>query len=295
MLYSSLIFGLTNVALLATFSDATKPGLPNIVFVLGDDQGQYAVGYNNPEIISPNLNDLAATGIILDQHYTYQYCSPTRTSLLTGRWPFKAAGTKDNIALTDIDGVDLGFTFLPQRLKEAGYATHHVGKWHLGFADFRYTPTARGFDTSDGFFSGDQYHFNQTDSTSGPCPNHPITSEIFVNGVVDKSLQGIHDTYRFNNTAIRIINEHAAKYGLNDVPLYLYLAFNSPHSPIEVDEEYYNLYPQIDYPLQRTFYGMVTEVDYAVGDIVKALKNTGLWENTLFIYAGDNGSPVSPT
>ena len=113
--------------------------------------------------------------------------------------------------------------------------------------------------------------------------------------VVGKSLQGIHDTYRFNSTAIRIIHEHAAKYGVNDVPLYLYLAFNSPHAPIEVDEGYYNLYPQITYPLQKTFYGMVTEVDYAVGDVVKALKKTGLWENTLFVYASDNGSPVSPT
>lgn len=273
---------------------ATKP---NIVFLLIDDIGRYDVGYNNPTVLTPNMNELAANGIILDQHYTYQVCSPTRTALLTGRWPFKAAGTKNNLQPTDIDGVNLGFTFLPERLKEAGYATHHVGKWHLGYADYRYTATARGFDTSDGFFLGDQYHFNQTDNTPGgkACPNHPVTSEIFKNGVVQKQLKGIHNTFRFNTTAIETINSHAQKYGTDSVPLFLYLAYNSPHSPIEVDQEYYDLYPNIDYPLQRTYYGMISEVDRSIGDVVRALKSTGLWENTILVFGGDNGGTASPT
>ena len=273
---------------------ATKSGLPNIVFLLTDDQGLNAVGYNNPQVLTPNIDSLATSGIILEQHYTYQYCSPTRTAFLTGRWPFKAAGTKNNIRATEIDGVHLGFTFLPQRLKEAGYATHHVGKWHQGFADFRFTPTARGFDTSDGFFGGGQHHFNQSNTGPSVCPSNRIIKNIFKNGVVQKQLQGIHDTDRFTDTALDIINTHGATFGADGPPLFLFFAHNSPHSPIEVAQKYADLYPDISYPLQKTLYGMISQVDESIGKVVQALKTQGLWDNTVLVFSADNGSPVSP-
>ena len=284
----------TIFALSSGFVIATKPGLPNFVFLLADDLGQFEIGYNNPQVITPNINNLAASGVTLLQHYTYQYCSPTRTALLTGRYPYKAAGTRTNIAGPDIDGPSLGFTFLPQRLKEAGYATHHVGKWHLGFADYRYTATARGFDSSDGFFTGAQNHFNQTTLELLPaqCSNvstYPNSFEIFVNGAVDYNLIGEHNTYRFKQRAVNIINEHVQTHGLNSVPLFLYVPFNTPHRPIQADQEYKDLYPGISYNLQRTVFGMVSDLDFAVGDIVAALKTTGLWENTILVWTSDNG------
>lgn len=167
-----------------------------------------------------------------------------------------------------------------------------MGKWHLGFADFRYTPTARGFDTSDGFFTGQQYHFNQ--SGIGLLCGGSYT-EIFKDGVVRADLQGVHDTTRFNATAISIIENHVKEHGIHQDPLFLYVAYNTPHSPIEVDDYYYNLYPSITYVKQRTFYGMVSELDDSVGAIVGALKDHHLWNNTLLVFAGDNGSPIAHT
>lgn len=218
--------------------------------------------------------------------------------MLTGRYPYKSAGTKTNLKPADIDGVNLGFTFLPQRLKEAGYATHHVGKWHLGFADYRYTPTARGFDSSDGFFGSSQKHFNQTSLETSPYPQckanpiYPYTYDIYVNGVVDKTLNGISDTYRFKTKAVNVINQHVADNGLNNVPLFLYVPFNTPHRPLEVEEEYRALYPDITFGIQKTVYGMVSNLDDAVGDIVAALKSSGLWENTILVWTSDNGAPI---
>lgn len=81
---------------------ATKAGLPNLVFLLADDFGHYSVGYNNPDILTPHINNLATNGITLLEHYTYMFCSPTRTSLLTGRWPFKAAGVRNNLNPSEI-------------------------------------------------------------------------------------------------------------------------------------------------------------------------------------------------
>eukprot|EP01036_Dinobryon_divergens_P030734 gene30734-40023_t len=125
-----------------------------------------------------------------------------------------------------------------ERLKEAGYATHHVRKWHLGFADYCYTLTVRGFDTTDGFFIGAQKHFNQTSLEMITYPqckenlNYPYTNEIYVHGVVNAGLQGISGTICFKTKAVNIINQHVADHGLNNVSVFLYASFNTPHRPI---------------------------------------------------------------
>ena len=132
------------------------PVKPNIVFVLVDDWGFAEVGFRDQKIKSPNLDDLAKTGLVLNRHYVYMFCSPSRASLLTGRWPHHVHqwNIKQNVTL----GLNINMTMLPAKLKQAGYSTHMVGKWHEGFFDPAFLPVNRGFDTSSGFLSGGENH-----------------------------------------------------------------------------------------------------------------------------------------
>ena len=154
----------TLVLLLATIfvrdNGATAQTIkPNIVFVLVDDWGYADVGFRNPAIKSPNYDNLAKTGLVLDRHYVYRYCSPSRASFLTGRWPHHAH--QWNIFPNDAAvGLNLNMTALPAKLKQAGYSTHLVGKWHEGFFKKDYLPVNRGFDTSSGFLNGAEDHMN---------------------------------------------------------------------------------------------------------------------------------------
>ena len=295
----------------------TAPPPPNFVFILADDLGQYSIGYNNPEILTPAIDNLATTGVILNEFYVYMYCSPsrlvllihctsywlnhhlTRASFLTGRYPWKAEGIRTNLEplANSVEGTNLGFTFLPQRLKQKGYATHHIGKWHQGHADYRYTPTSRGFDTTYGFLAGEEDHFTQAlDPLDQGCGFSNTIYDNWVDGAPAAELLGGSNDQKFTSRATDIIHSHAANYGTSgQVPLFIYLAYNSPHSPIQALERYQNLYPAITYPLQKTFYGMLSSLDEGVKNVTIALQKTGLWSNTIFIWQADNGSPIAPT
>ena len=102
---------------------------PHIVFTLVDDLGYNGVGYNNPEVQTPTIDALAASGVKLDGFYTYKVCAPARGSFLTGRFPYKLAATRTNFAyFQTLEGLDLSYTLLPQKLQRLGYATAMVGK-----------------------------------------------------------------------------------------------------------------------------------------------------------------------
>ena len=152
------------VALLSVISlsralSVPPPVKPNIVFVLVNDWGFAEVGFHNPRIVSPNFDELAKTGLVLNRHYVYMYCSPSRASLLTGRFPPHAH--QWNLPLNSEVGTNINMTMLPAKLKQAGYSTHMVGKWHQGFFDPAYLPVNRGFDTSSGFLCGGEDHMKQ--------------------------------------------------------------------------------------------------------------------------------------
>ena len=120
------------------------PKKPNIILWLTDDQGWGNIGYHNDNVITPNMNALAKQGIILDRFYTAPWCAPSRSALMTGLMPHVGLQTVGRRLPKDM-------TFLPQVMKQAGYSTHHVGKWHLGMKHPWQYPTHRGFDTSFGY------------------------------------------------------------------------------------------------------------------------------------------------
>ena len=247
--------------------------LPNIVFVLVDDWGFADVGFRNPAISSPNFDHLAKTGLVLNRHYVFKYCSPSRASLLTGRWPHHAH--QWNLPSKDLAGTNLNMTMIPAKLKAADYATHMVGKWHQGFFDPRYLPINRGFDTSSGFLGGAEDHMTQKTSCS---------IDYWKNNAPDPR-NGTYDAYNYRDDLTDIMNNH----NVND-PLFLYLPLHNVHIPLQAPKEWIDIYPANSTCDKRRIYqAMISVADNVTGHLVELLKKKGIWDNTIMVISADNG------
>lgn len=245
---------------------------PNIVFILADDLGSYDVGWRGSQIKTPNLDKLCAQGAKLENFYVQPVCSPTRSSLMTGRYPMRYGLQVGVVRPWAKYGLPLEERTLPQALNEAGYYTAICGKWHLGSFDKAYWPNARGFDYWYGHLQGALDYFThirdgKLDWWKNGEPNHD---------------EG-YSTFLVGNDAVRIIRNQP-----KDKPLFLYVPFNAVHEPLEVPDKYSKAYPQFKGERQ-TYAGMVTALDEVVGKIVAAVDDSGQRANTLFIFSSDNG------
>ena len=269
---STLLQSLLVCALCSCCVAAAK--LPNIVFVLVDDWGFADVGFRNPAISSPNFDNLAKTGLVLNRHYVFKYCSPSRASFLTGRWPHHAHqwNTPNFIEMA---GTNLKMTMLPAKLKTAKYATHMVGKWHQGFFNPQYLPINRGFDTSSGFLTGAEGHFTQFIQCA---------TDYWKNDAPDPR-NGTYDAYHYRNDLAKVVSNH----DIED-PLFLYLPLHNVHGPIEAPDEWLDIYSVNSTCKQRrTYQAMVSVADNVTGHLVELLKKKGMWENTIMVVSADNG------
>lgn len=261
-------------ALLATPLLAADAPRPNVVFLLIDDMGWGDVGYHGSEIKTPNIDKLAAAGARLEAFYVQPVCSPTRAALMTGRYPIRHGLQVGVVRPWAQYGLPLDERTLPQALKEAGYETAIVGKWHLGHFQPDYLPTHRGFDHQYGHYNGALDYF--THLRDGGFDWHRDDKVCRDEG---------YSTHLLAKEACRLVAEHDAKK-----PLFLYVPFNAVHAPHQVPAKYKEPYVALKEP-RRTYAGMVAAMDEAVGQIVEAVEKKGLRKNTLFIFSSDNGGP----
>ena len=265
-----------NVAILQVRSTVAKvppPVKPNIVFVLVDDWGFSDVGFKNSKVMSPNFDDLAKTGLVLDRHYVYMYCSPSRASLLTGRWPHHAH--QWNQPQHGPIGTNINMTMLPAKLKQAGYSTHMVGKWHLGMFDPAYLPVSRGFDTSTGFLYGAEDHFTQRTGCAVD----------YWKDLAPDTRNGTYDAYTYRKDLTTIIRNHDTSK-----PFFLYLPLHNVHGPFEAPKEWVDLYPEKSTcEFRRTYQAMVSVADNITGHVVQLLKERNMWDNAIMVVSADNG------
>lgn len=254
-----------------------KPPRPHILYIMSDDQGWKDVGFHGSDIKTPNLDRLAQTGARLEQYYAHPMCTPSRAALMTGRYPYRYGLQTAVIPSAGTYGLATDEWLLPQALKEVGYKTAIVGKWHLGHADRKYWPRQRGFDYQYGPILGEIDYF--THSAHGTVDWYRNNQLVKEPGYV---------TTLLGQDAAQLIQEHDAQ-----TPLFLYLAFTAPHAPYQAPPEYLDRYKSIADPNRRAYAAMITAMDDEIGRVLAALDQRGMRDNTLIVFQSDNGGPRS--
>ena len=286
---------------------------PNIVLIVSDDQGYHDLGcYGSTEVKTPNLDRLAAGGVRLTNFYvTWPACTPSRGSLLTGRYP-QRNGTYDMyrnylvdhdhlygeheyaVSFEMIGGMDTREVLIPRALKRAGYASGIFGKWDLGQLH-RFLPLQRGFDEFYGFTNTgiDYWTHERYGVPSMRRGNKPTTED-----------KGTYATDLFRREAIRFIRKH------KDHPFLCYVPFNAPHgasnlqrprpgvqAPFEYIRKHYGQYDPKDTSSRKAkrirYMAAITYMDEAIGQILEVLAEQGLQDNTIVIFFSDNGGSGS--
>ena len=250
---------------------------PNILFLLLDDLGYTDVGFNGGDIKTPNIDKLAKSGAKLAAFYVQPVCSPTRAALMTGRYPMRHGLQVGVVRPWAQYGLPLTERTLAQALKEAGYFTAIIGKWHLGHFQRDYLPTMRGFDHQYGHYNGALDYF--THIRDGGFDWHR-------NDKVNRD-EG-YTTTLLGDEAVRLIGKHDAK-----TPLFLYMAFNAPHTPLQALPEHLQQYQHVKDKTRQTYSAMVHAVDEQIGRIIAALDKAGMLENTIIVFSSDNGGPIT--
>jgi len=249
----------------------------------------------------PESLRLAREGVELDRHYAYVYCSPTRSSLLSGRLPYHVNQVNLDPSYAT-SGVHEKMTTIPRKMKRAGYRTHAVGKWHCGMSTYSKTPHGRGFDTHFGYFEGAEDHFTQRQCIDLTCalpnPAPPPFDKTYHAPFVDlwltdRPAYGKNGTYgdqMFTRYVVETLEQHP-----QDVPIFFYVALQNDHSPLQAPQAYVDRFPS-DWTYDRRMYAaMGAYWDESLGAIVRTLKRRGMWEHTLLVLSGDNGGPVYPS
>ena len=265
------------VVLAAVFSAAARaePPRPNIIFIMADDLGNADLGYRGGEVKSPNIDKLANEGVRLESFYGEPVCTPSRAALMTGRYPMRYGLQTLVIFPSHTYGLATDERTLPQALKDAGYSTLMVGKWHLGHADKKYWPQNRGFDHFYGNVVGEVNYFTRERG-----------------GLIDWQRNGTflkekgYYTELIGDEAIKLI-DHAKQ------PFFLYFASLAPHAPYQAPESAIDQYKAVPDKLRRTYMGMISALDVQVGRIVAELDKKGLRDNTIIVFASDNGGATS--
>ena len=248
----------SSLALAYEFSEAKREAVPNIVILLADDLGWKDVGWHGSEIPTPNLDRLANAGAQLDYFYVQPVCSPTRAALMTGRYPIRHGLQVGVIRPWAQHGLPLEELTLAQGLKDAGYATAIVGKWHLGHFREEYLPTRRGFDHQYGHYNGAIDYFDHT--RDGGFDWHRDDQVCRDKG---------YSTHLLADEAVRIVQQHAGRK-----PFFLYVPFNAVHSPHQVPRKYLEGFDHLKGD-RRSYAGMLTAMDEAIGRIIDAIDEAG--------------------
>jgi arylsulfatase A-like enzyme len=266
------------MTMVGTPAAAQQQQKPNIVIILADDLGNADLGYRGSDIKTPNIDSLANGGVRLEAFYGMPVCTPSRAELMTGRYAMRYGLQTLVIFPSHSYGLTTDERTLPQALKDAGYETDMVGKWHLGHADRKYWPQNRGFDHFYGNLVGEVDYFTKARG-----------------GIIDWQRDGKffkedgYFTTLIGNEAVKIIKNHdTAK------PLFLYVASLAPHAPYQAPQADIDAYKSAPGDVHRhTYAAMITDLDTQVGRIVTALKQKNMLDNTLIIFSSDNGGATS--
>jgi len=258
------------------FISCQKGSKPNIIVFLIDDAGYADFGFNgSPDMPTPNIDKLARSGVIFtDAHTSASVCGPSRAGLLSGRYQ-QSFGFECNDIPAGM-GIDPDVKLLSAHLREAGYTTAAIGKWHLGNTE-AYLPNNRGFDEFYGFLGGARSYFPKSQDAKeakDDCIFHNTKATSFDGYLTD----------RFGDFAVEFIHNHSKK------PFFIYFSPNAVHAPMEAKEELLALYSGSPRPALSA---MMHSLDENIGRIIDKLKEKNIYDNTLIFFLSDNGGALS--
>ena len=272
---------------------------PHVILIVADDLAWNSIGYSSDELafVTPQLTALAQDGIIMNNFYAQEVCSPSRGSLLTGRYPLSIGMQYGMVAANAEWGMPLDETTLAEVLGDGGYNTHMLGKWHLGYFSPKFLPTARGFDSWTGYANGENYYWSKKN------PDYPQHSDfISANATCyspySESDKHDYSTVFYTNKAVEIIENNGA-----DSPLFLYVAYQAVHDPFVDYGKYDTGIPDSYFEdavlseIRSSVVGKTRQeyakalylLDKGVGQIVDALDSSGMLDNSYVIFMSDNG------
>ena len=280
-MYRLLIFGFLSILLSCKEKNTPikEERPPNIVLIFTDDQGYQDVGaFGSPNIKTPNLDQMAAEGVQLTSYYAAQaVCSASRAGILTGCYPNRI-GIHNALGPNNTHGLNASEVTIAEMLKEQGYATAIYGKWHLGHHK-QFLPTRHGFDEWFGIpYSNDMWPFHPQQGKYFNFPDLPLyENETVIDTLLDQSML----TTQITERSVDFINRN------KDRPFFLYVPHPQPHVPLFVSDKFKG-------KSERGLYGdVIMEIDWSVGQIMEALKENGLEEDTMVIFTSDNGPWLS--
>ncbi len=293
---------------------------PNIVFIVADDLGYGELGsYGGTEIPTPHIDSIAKAGARFEQGYvTSPFCAASRAALLTGRYqtsfgfennPIKAKNMEPGI------GLPVEQETIADRLRNTGYSTAIIGKWHLG-GTAPFHPQRRGFDEFFGFLNEGHYYV--------PPPWKGVTTWLRREALPDggegrwtspdgKIIWSTHmgnseHEYDTNNPILRQSQPVDESENLTDAfaresidfierhktqPFFLYLSYSAVHSPLQAPDEYLEKFAHIPDIQRRIFAGLLSHMDDSIGKVLASIKEQGLEENTIVVFLSDNGGPTA--
>ncbi len=251
---------------------------PNVVLILTDDQGSVDVNcYGAVDLITPNMDKLAVEGVRFTQFYVgAPVCSPSRASLLTGRYPQRAQLARN--ASRD-RGMPSSQVTIAEMLKKTGYCTALFGKWHLG-STLAISPNAQGFDEFLGHKVGCIDNYSHFFYWSGPNRH-----DLWLN-----EKEHFEDGNYFPDIVVREAKRFIKDN--KDKPFFLYLPFNTPHYPLQAEQKFVDMYKGMKDVKRKRYAAFVTSLDDKIGQVVATLNELNLREKTIVIFLSDHGHSV---
>ena len=297
--------------------DATSSSsLPHIILVIIDDYGwanfeAHRTPADDPthEVQTPVQLELAKEGVLLNRHYGFWYCSPSRSAIQTGRNPIHVNMNNDDLNIFNLNdpisgyaGIPVNMTTIAWKMREANYSTAFYGKHHLGLATPAHTPAGRGFEQSQIYFDGANDYWTQIGET---CSNGTSVTDLWItgNGTNNKPYGypafGLNNSWScsqsnqpescvfedtmFVNRAIQTIESQDPTR-----PLFMIFAPHNCHAPLQVPKAAMDKFSFIEDPRRQAYAAKAWWVDNAIGEIVAALKSKGFWDQTAFFVTSDN-------
>jgi arylsulfatase A-like enzyme len=277
---------LATIALLTClgYNVVAASGQPNIVIILADDMYWHHPGFNGGPVSTPNLDRLASQGTSLTQFYVHSVCSPTRAALLTGRYPFRN-GMEERSHGNDVAGMLLDERTLAEALKEAGYYTGIIGKWHLGNWFKDHLPMQRGFDYQYGLYGALISYYGKARGRFYDWHRNEQTIQ-----------QEGYSTDLIAEEFVKVLDEYASTK-----PFFFYVPFNATHGPDEAPVELVEKYRELvqkrlgkatlmrQQEFEAVKYAMLESMDSGIGHILESLRKKGVYQDTLIVFFNDNG------